>query len=516
MKTDFWKNWGWLTCFIALYGLLPSVLCAQDGTLKWRFETGREVHSSPAIGHDGTIYVGSGDYHLYAINPDGTLKWAFETGGEVHSSPSIGPDGIIYVGSYDDNLYAVNPDGTCNWSFETGGEVYSSPSIGPDGTIYVGSGDNKVHALAPDGNRLWAWPTMSWVDASAAIGPNRSVLEGGVNGYLAYFFNALYFIDKGHAKWFRSDLDTGHAALALSSPSVGADHTVYVGSCAFGGSDVWGSLFAINPDGSQAWAFETGDEGCVASSPSIGLDGTIYVGSGDSNLYALNPEGTVKWTFKTGQPVRSSPAIGNDGTVYVGSYDHHLYAVNPDGTEKWAFETGDWVDSSPVIGGDGTIYVGSWDRHLYAINGTAGGLATSPWPMFQHDARHSGYFYGGKRYPVPEVKINGQDGPVLASTNQSINVTISLDPGDLSGQVCDWWIGSLTPSGLLCFHPKLGWTPYSVNAAKAPLFKLPEVSLLNTPLPTGIYYFFFLLDPLPNNLFDDASWHDTVAVGIIP
>ena len=35
------------------------------------------VYSSPAIGADGTIYVGSGGGKLYAINPDGTLKWAF-------------------------------------------------------------------------------------------------------------------------------------------------------------------------------------------------------------------------------------------------------------------------------------------------------------------------------------------------------------------------------------------------------------------------------------------------------
>lgn len=40
------------------------------GTLKWRFKTGREVYSSPAIGQDGTIYVGSWDGNLYAIASD--------------------------------------------------------------------------------------------------------------------------------------------------------------------------------------------------------------------------------------------------------------------------------------------------------------------------------------------------------------------------------------------------------------------------------------------------------------
>ena len=65
------------------------------------------MHSSPAIGSDGTIYVGSEDNNLYAINPDGTKKWAFDTGDDVNSSPAIGRDGTIYFGSLDGNLYAI-------------------------------------------------------------------------------------------------------------------------------------------------------------------------------------------------------------------------------------------------------------------------------------------------------------------------------------------------------------------------------------------------------------------------
>ncbi len=35
---------------------------------------------------------------LCAINLDGTRKWAFETGKAVESSPAIGADGTVYVG----------------------------------------------------------------------------------------------------------------------------------------------------------------------------------------------------------------------------------------------------------------------------------------------------------------------------------------------------------------------------------------------------------------------------------
>ena len=40
------------------------------GNKLWEFETGGWVTSSPAIGSDGTVYVGSADKKLYAIKSD--------------------------------------------------------------------------------------------------------------------------------------------------------------------------------------------------------------------------------------------------------------------------------------------------------------------------------------------------------------------------------------------------------------------------------------------------------------
>ena len=68
------------------------------------------MDSSPAIASDGTIYVGSWDNKLYALNPDGTLKWSYATGNWVYSSPAIGADGTLYVGSWDNKLYAISGD----------------------------------------------------------------------------------------------------------------------------------------------------------------------------------------------------------------------------------------------------------------------------------------------------------------------------------------------------------------------------------------------------------------------
>jgi outer membrane protein assembly factor BamB len=330
-------------------GVSPYDTSTNPGKLRWSFTAGHLIQSSSAIGSDGTIYVGSYDDKLYAINPNGTEKWSFTTGYDVTSSPTIGSNGTIYVSSEDGKLYAISPDGTERWSFATGfyNMGWSSPTIGFDETIYIGSRDNKLYAINSDGSQKWNFVTEDWVDSSPAIGSDGTIYVGSHD-------NKLYAINPdGSQKW---NFTTGWHVR--SSPAIGTDNTIY-----FGSFD--NKLYAINSDGTEKWSYTTGQ--VVYSSPAIGSDGTIYVGSVDSKFYAINPDGTEKWNLKTGSDVISSPAIGSDGTIYIGSSDHKLYAINPDGSEKWSFMTGHVVESSPAIGSDGTIYVGSRDKKLYAI-----------------------------------------------------------------------------------------------------------------------------------------------------
>ena len=132
-------------------GLSTYQTTNNTGSLKWSFITADQVQSSPALGTDGTIYVGSTDHKLYAIDPYGKQKWSFTTGSAVKSSPAIA-NGTIYVGSDDHKLYAISTDGREKWSFSTGSFIaFSSPMVGADGTIYVGSEDSKLYAINPDG-----------------------------------------------------------------------------------------------------------------------------------------------------------------------------------------------------------------------------------------------------------------------------------------------------------------------------------------------------------------------------
>ena len=138
----------------------PKTNVGKPGTVLWEFKTG-DVGSSPAIGPDGTVYVGAG-WSLYALSgKTGDKLWEFKTGGAVNSSPAIGPDGTVYFGSRDKKLYALSgKSGDKLWEFETGGNVNSSPAIGSDGTVYVGSKVNKLYAIKTDskGPAESPWP----------------------------------------------------------------------------------------------------------------------------------------------------------------------------------------------------------------------------------------------------------------------------------------------------------------------------------------------------------------------
>lgn len=87
--------------------------------------------------------------------------WTHTTGDGVRSSPAV-VDGTVYIGSWDEKVYALDAaTGTPRWTYTTGGAVYSSPAV-MDGTVYIGSHDTKVYALdAATGTPRWIHTTGS-------------------------------------------------------------------------------------------------------------------------------------------------------------------------------------------------------------------------------------------------------------------------------------------------------------------------------------------------------------------
>jgi len=76
-----------------------------------------------AVDYDGTLYAGNTNFLYYAINPDGTLKWTYETGSNSWSQAGFGKDGTIFWGSLDTYLRAVDPAGRQLWKRMTLGFV---------------------------------------------------------------------------------------------------------------------------------------------------------------------------------------------------------------------------------------------------------------------------------------------------------------------------------------------------------------------------------------------------------
>jgi len=249
-----------------VYALDPSV-----GSVKWSYETTGALYARPALGEDGTVYVGSAylgnpERYLYAISSDGTMKWRVEPPGmseDLANPPSVAADGTIYIG--ETNLWAFNPDGTIKWTCKDV-SVWTTPVIDSDGTIYVCS-SRELHAVDPDGNLKWSYKVEDRVYSSPSIGPNGTICFCSDDGY----------------------------------------------------------LYVINSDSTLKWRYETG-VGTRYVSPAIDEEGTVYIGANDGFLYAINSDATLRWRYEIGTSM-SSPAIGSDGTIYVSSSDGYLYAI---------------------------------------------------------------------------------------------------------------------------------------------------------------------------------------------
>jgi eukaryotic-like serine/threonine-protein kinase len=346
-----------------------------EGKLKWSFATDSSIHSSPAV-VDGTVYFGSRDHNMYAVDAEtGLLDWKFITGSWIESSPAV-TGGQVYFGSNDGNCYALDAkSGDKIWNFKTEYPVRSSPAVADD-MVYFGSDDYYLYSLqTEDGKLVWRYDTGNPAFSSPAIA-NGIIYIGSGDGY-SYALNSV----TGQRRLrYRT-----HYAV-YSSPAVD-NETVYFTTtngliCAVDGNartmwreheikhwwiQIWASGVPFIPEpppqSGFKWQISLGRP--QTSSPLIS-DGIMYLGS-DNMLIALDIETRETiWEFETEGAVKSSPAI-TGSVLYVGSEDGRVYAVNADtGEELWRYQTGGKISSSPAVV-DGVIYIGSEDGSLYAL-----------------------------------------------------------------------------------------------------------------------------------------------------
>ena len=166
-------------------GVGSSVIAlTSKGDLKWSCPLTKSIIlSGPALGPDGSIYVGSHDHFIYALSQDGRLKWKFETGYAVVSAPIVDAKGTIYVFSADGFLYALNPDGSLNWKLDFGGEYgFSSPALGANGVLYICA--DKLYAIG-DKSRPTSFsdvPSDYWASSSILDLVQAEIIKGYPDG----------------------------------------------------------------------------------------------------------------------------------------------------------------------------------------------------------------------------------------------------------------------------------------------------------------------------------------------
>jgi outer membrane protein assembly factor BamB/tRNA A-37 threonylcarbamoyl transferase component Bud32 len=318
----------------------------QDITPKWKFKCEDEVRSSPRIA-EGTLYIGSYDYNLYAINAeDGSFLWKYPTASGIASTPCI-HENVVFIGSEDGTLYAMSRQlGEPEWTYVTHGCIRSSPQVAY-GHCFVGSDDGCLHALnAHNGRAIWQFQSAGPIRSTPLI-VGEMIYIGSDDGY-------VYALDlrSGNVKW---KYNTNRRVT--SSPTI-SENLLFIGSAD-------GHLYAINArSGWPVWRFRT--RGYVLSTPAE-KNGLVYIGSADCHLYAVDANtGREHWKFDAASAVTSSPAVAND-VVYVGSNSGIVYAVHAKKGERlWQYVTGGAVPSSPLVA-QGTVYIGSTDHYLYAL-----------------------------------------------------------------------------------------------------------------------------------------------------
>lgn len=304
-----------------------------------RFRTGNGIFSTPVIGADERIYVGSADHHVYCFDPiAGEEVWRFKTGEIIDSAACLGPHGGLYVPSGDGSIYALDLEGKERWRFDLlgdrAGRVTTSTifwwegnvTLGPNGLLFAGNDDFYLYAIDPaDGSVRWALPTGLHIWGAPAFGEGLVVVPS--------FDLKLYACDQdtGALRWTAA-LDN----FVSSSPAV-AEGQVFVGS--FAGTVEGFSL----ADGRKTLSVDLGAP--VYASPAISADGQLIVGALDGVISSIDlASGEVRWSYSTGDAVRGSAALGPDPEqrcdylIYVPSGDGSVYALEPSGARRWSLD----------------------------------------------------------------------------------------------------------------------------------------------------------------------------------
>jgi len=143
-----------LVYFGARDGFLHAV-DSQTGQEVWKADhQGSWVVTSPAVAQ-GMVFAGSSDGEfVQALDArTGVEQWRFKTGGNVFSSPAVVGE-ALYFGAFNVRLYALDIQHGKLQAVNVAESAINSSPVLVDGVLYVGSDDNCLYAFEGDALRM--------------------------------------------------------------------------------------------------------------------------------------------------------------------------------------------------------------------------------------------------------------------------------------------------------------------------------------------------------------------------
>lgn len=404
-----------------------------SGSIKWRVRSlgGGASGTSPAIDSDGTLYLGATERPLrtpkvFAVDGNGGgLKWAVPTGGFVLSSPVLGPDGTLFVGTESSLLAIDRTTGRKLWETKSvsGLGMWDTPAVDAKGVVYV----NGTSALVGrTGTTLWTvsepvgglglaidtagrlWGSLGamatggpgpapglWSKHHGNLANDGRVAEVAGTPPKALLQPVSQSAMLGETVSFRVEAEnaTSYQWLKDLEPMPGATGPVLVFRVQESG--MAGSYRAVisNPEGNivsdpamlavqsrQLWRINTGAP--VSGCPAVGADNGVYFGSGTS-IRALNGEdGSQRWIFPTTGEMGGAVALAPDGQLFAGvccrpntfSWSRTiLYALKAaNGTKVWDLSADMTTTATPSLGANGRLYLPFADGWMYSLRQSSG------------------------------------------------------------------------------------------------------------------------------------------------
>jgi outer membrane protein assembly factor BamB len=167
---------------------------------KWEFEAGGAIVSTPIV-YDGTLYFGSLDRKIYAVNADtGKLLAGFKPfeAGNWFWSKAVAYNGSIIDCSLDGGVYAIDAvTGAELWSAKVNGSIRGNPAL-VNNVLVVGTdgGNNRGKAYGLDldnrGREVWEYPKAdeSMYSIHASVGVSGDIVYVHTTEQKIYAINA--------------------------------------------------------------------------------------------------------------------------------------------------------------------------------------------------------------------------------------------------------------------------------------------------------------------------------------